>query len=583
MRTSRLSAALLTSTCLVSFFVVAVPASAVPTSEALVTVGSPAAGFSQNKQNEPQVAVNWVQPNLVIAGANDNIDLELCNAGAPNTCPFTPGVGVSGVSLSTNGGQTWTQPTYTGLSARHCVGPAECVPRTGPIGTLPRYFEGGLASNGDPAVVWGPVPDGAGGFTWDRQRAYYANLVSHVPGTDTFPGPVAIGVSRLDSDRFAAALAGDNNAWRAPVLISRQSETTFSDKEEIWADNVESSPFFGNVYVCNVAFRSSGAGAPEPVMVATSTDGGDTWRQRQISAATNTAQTGGRQGCTIRTDSAGTVYVFWVGTELPSRDTVMFLARSFNGGGNFERARVVARSVDVGLFDPNQGRLTFDGVAGARTATFPSADIANGAPFGTARGGPRPPDTVVLTYPRGPTPSDTAPGPNETAPVAFSTDRGASFTELVANSAAPGDRPDFPAIAISPDGADAYVVYDAFLQPWQSTTATPRLMRGVVRHVEMASRAVTELHRAAIGDARGSSANGLTAEFLGDYNYVVATNAGAVAVWNDTRNAAVCPAINAYRQAIANGQTAIAPAPNNDCPPTFGNSDIFSATFTDPS
>ncbi len=582
MRTFRLVAALATSCCLITTFLGAVSASA-QVADTRVTVGSPATGFSQNKQNEPQVAVNWVNPSLVIAGANDNIDLELCNAGAPNTCPFTPGVGVSGVSLSTNGGLSYTQPTYTGLTARHCVGPAECVPQIGPIGTLPRYVEAGLASNGDPAIVWGPAPDGTGGFTWARQRAYYANLVSHVPGTDTFPGPVAIGVSRLDSDRFAAALAGDNNAWHAPVLISRQSETTFSDKEEIWADNVESSPFFGNVYVCNVAFRSNGAGAPEPVMVATSTDGGDTWRQRQISAATNNAQTGGRQGCTIRTDSAGVVYVFWAGTELPSRDSVMFMARSFNGGANFERARVVARTVDVGLFDPVQGRLTFDGIAGARTATFPSADIANGAPFGTARGGPRPPDTVVLTYPQGPTPSDVAPGPNERAPVRISTDRGASFTTLTANAATPSDRPNFPAIAISPDGTDVYVVYNAFLQPWQSTTATPRLQLGVVRHIEMATRAATTLHRAAVGDARGSSANGLTSEFLGDYNYVVATDAVAVAVWNDVRNAAVCPAINAYRQAVATGQTAVAPAPGTACPPTFGNSDIFGATFSDPS
>jgi hypothetical protein len=331
-----------------------------------------------------------------------------------------------------------------------------------------------------------------------------------------------------------------------------------------------------------VAFRSNG-GAPEPVMVATSTDGGDSWRQRQISPATNAGPTGGRQGCTVRTDSAGTVYVSWVGTERPSGDTVMFLARSFNGGSNFERGRVVARSIDVGLLDPNQGDLTFDGVAGSRTSTFPSVDIANGAPFGTARGGAAPPDTVVLTFPRGPTPSVAAPGPNETAPVLMSTDRGTSFATLVANAAAASDRPDFPAIAISPDGTDVYVVYDSFLQPWQPTTATARVMRGVVRHVEVSTRAVADVHRGATGDARGSSANGLTSGFLGDYNYVVATNANAVAVWNDVRNAADCPAIDAYRQALVNGQAAVAPAPGTDCPPTFGNSDIFGGSFADPS
>jgi hypothetical protein len=582
MRISRLIAVSAVS-CLVCVTFVGAPAAAVPTStDVLVTVGSPQEGFSQNKQNEPQVAVNWVNPNLAVAGANDNIDLELCNAGEPNTCPFTPGVGVTGVTLSTDGGQSWTQPTYTGLSARHCVGPAPCVPQVGPIGTLPRYYEGGLVSNGDPAMVWGPAPDGNGGFSWARQRLYFANLTSHVPGTDTFRGPVAIGVSRLDSDQFAAAITGDNNAWHAPVLISRQSETTFSDKEEVWADNVESSPFFGNAYVCNVAFRSAGAG-PEPLMVATSTDGGDTWRQRQITPATNNVQTGGRQGCTLRSDSAGVVYVFWAGTELPSRDSVTLMSRSFDGGDNWERGRVVARMVDVGLFDPNQGRLTFDGIAGARTATFPSVDIANGAPYGTARGGPQPPNTVVLTFPTGRTPSDVAPGPNETAPVLYSTDGGETFATLVANGAQPTDRPNFPAVAISPDGSDVYLVYDAHLAPWQSTTATPRPMQGVVRHIEVATGAVQELHRGAVGDVRGSSANGLTSEFIGDYNYVVATNDRAVAVWNDVRNAAVCPAVNAYRQAIADGQPAVAPAPGTECPPTFGNSDIFGGSFADPS
>src|SRR5437667_4215019 len=174
----------------------AAAAMAVVAIDPLVNVGSPSSPFAQNKQNEPALAVDANHPLVLVAGANDEIDVEACNAGADNTCPFTPGVGTSGVYFSFDGGATWSQPTYTGYTARSCVGPAACAPSTPPtpatssnagigsIGTLPGYVEAGLVSSGDPALAFGQKPGADGTFSWaNGSRLYYANLASNFGAT----------------------------------------------------------------------------------------------------------------------------------------------------------------------------------------------------------------------------------------------------------------------------------------------------------------------------------------------------------------------------------------------------------------
>ena len=599
---SRILAAVLGLPLVAAFALTAVPA-AVATSDAsvLVNVGSPATPFSQNKQNEPAVAIDPAHPNVVVAGANDNIDEEGCNAGDDTTCPFTPGVSGSGVYFSFNGGASWTQPTYTGYSARGCLGvvgnaDAPCTPNpSGPIGTLPKYFENGLVADGDPAVAFGPKPASDGTFSWENgSRLYYANLTSAHPTATSSPlkGFEGIAVSRTDNVAVAATggVAG-KAAWMDPVIVSKQASATFSDKEQIWVDNASTSPFFGNAYVCFARFQGAGAA---PMVVATSSDGGDTWASKQVSPAHNVAPKHfGQSGCTIRTDSDGNAYVFYEEFQAVAGPVGLpvgthFMVTSTNGGVSWSRPRAIGRVTDPCFsiqFDGTSGRCVSDGVAGARNdlAGEPSVSIANGAPTGAGAT-----NEMVLTW------VDGRDGVNhEHVFVRWSTDGGSTWLPAggpVAVETA-GDRGYYSAPALSPDGKDLYLVYNAFTTPFRSNTTDSRGLVGVVLHGDVAADGtvgtLTEVNRGAVGDPRASSQNNQFLEFLGDYVYAAATNDYAVAVWNDTRNGADCPAVDTWRaQAQSTRSIAGRPAPQQACVPVggkvFGNSDIFGWSGLDP-
>ena len=130
-----------------------------------------------------------------------------------------------------------------------------------------------------------------------------------------------------------------------------------------------------------------------------------------------------------------------------------------------------------------------------------------------------------------------------------------------------------------------YVVYNAFTTPYRDNTTDPRSMLAVILHADVSggtTGAFTELHRTTSGDPRGSSANALTDEFLGDYVYAVATRDYGAAVWSDVRNAVDCPAIDAWRMSLITGDSVTKPAPQSDCPAGFGNSDIYGGSYADP-
>src|SRR5207253_7094886 len=134
----------------------------------------------------------------------------------------------------------------------------------------------------------------------------------------------------------------------------------------------------------------------------------------------------------------------------------------------------------------------------------PSVDIANNSPSGSGAT-----DQIVLAW------VDGGAGLNhEHLKFTTSTDGGDTWA-LKRNIEVSGDRPYYTAPAISPDGTDVYVVYNAFTAPYQSTTSTPRPLIGVLLHADVSGRNVGSFSevfssRSNPGDARASSANALT-------------------------------------------------------------------------
>jgi hypothetical protein len=562
-----------------------------------VSVGSPAGHTPQNHQNEPAIAMDAHNPDFLIAGANDFIDLQPCprdtaiqraNCEDFTAAGFTPGIGISGVYFSFDRGRQWIQPSYTGWSDRRCEPETLCVGEVGPIGTLPWYYEAGLIALGDPAVAVGPRPVN-GRFSWGNgSRVYYANLAADFPGRNTLRGYEAIAVSRLDNPTPASVQ--EKSSWMPPVIVSRhQMSPAYHDKDQIWADNAASSPYFGNVYVCSTQFRSNAAppaataGYPEPLIIGTSSDGGNTWRTKQITPAEATGYGPGGYGifsCTVRTDSHGIVYVFADRLEspifgMPTHGSHVLL-QSFDGGSNWTNPRTLFTITDPCFFkDPLSGACVMDGYTGARNAisSVPSIDIANGAPTGTDAT-----NMIVNAW------VDANDGlNNERARIAWSLDGGASWQGRTSVSL-PGDRPIYAAPAISPAGDRIYLVYEAATSPWRgSDLSSPRPYHGVLLTAPVTANgpgAWTTVYAGTLGDLRGTyPGHLLREERIGDYVYAAASRDYGVGVWTDARDAGVCPAIQDWRAtSLAAGQPVIpAPWPLADCPPTFGNTDIWAA------
>jgi hypothetical protein len=507
--------------------------------------------FPTNKQNEPTIAVDPGAPTHLIAGSNDEQEQPPCGPGTvrgdvpESDCSFFPGVGTDGVYTSSDAGATWTN--------------------RGMLDDQAGWKSSPFVSDGDPVIVYGPRYD-AGTKTFSRSSndAYYESLASFKPGSQGGnQAPEVIVVSR-SSDQ--------GGTWTGPSVAANAHGYVFNDKNSAWADRNPTSPYFGRLYVAWTQFRSI-PGTAEPVRTAYSSDGGRTWSTPvQLSRASNNAISHGRQGTTIRSDGHGNVYIVW------EDGTNQVYAVSRDGGASYSRPQAVGPVSD--LVDP-----------------IPGSNFRNDS-FASLAADPRANSTTLYASWVNKTASDGS----AAEVVVYKTD-GAGWTKTATpytGSVSSGGVPFFQGLDVSTGGRvdlawqamtaedpTTFGTGNAAIDSWYAGSPAGGTSFGAPAPVTTAS-----------SDPAASAQNDLGRQFWGDYNTLVSSGATAWFIYTDARHGVGCPAVDAYQQflvasgatieeeergatktngkdAAADADPSVKPAPPTDCPAQFGNTDAF--------
>lgn len=495
------------------------------------------ARFPTNKQNEPSIAVDPLDQTHLIAGANDEQQQPPCGPGPvrgldaePSDCSFFPGVGTDGVYTSDDGGATWTN--------------------RGLLDDQQSWKDSPYVSDGDPVIVYGPRPDASGQFSYGNgTRAYYVGLAGYKEGASPFPAqkaPELIVVSYSDDGGMT---------WSAPVrATTKNNPNTFNDKNSGWVDKNPDSPYFGNLYVAFTMFRSATAtgNGNEPIGVARSTDGGLTFgKPRQLSPAGNNGTGNGRQGSDIVTGPDGTVYVAF------EQGQSQVVAISRDGGTSYSRPIVMGPVTDIA--DPIPG-------ANFRTDSFPSiaADPRSDSQTVYASWATRTPAggrIVVVRSVNG--------GRTWGAPKTVST-AAEGYAFFNGMDVAPDGRVDIAYQALKTDDPTTFGTGNATIDAYYVGSPAGGNAYSTPVMVSDAS-----------SDPAASSTNSLTQQFWGDYNTLASGTANAWFISTDSRNGQGCLAVDTFQHFLVDGgETVAKPAPGGDCPPQFGNTDLYVATIT---
>lgn len=176
-------------------------------------------------QGETSVAINPKNPNIVIAGAND----DRSNHSSPSQYVY----------LSTDGGATWIN---------------KAMPSGSPI----------YSACTDPSLAY------------DANGVAYFGYGQFDPRTN---GPSAVTIQR--------SMDGGFN-WDSPVIIAANTSGTLEDKYIIAADAFSNSPYKNNVYVSWTHFVNIGTGnQTDDIWFSRSTNQGQTWTASPLVVSTS--------------------------------------------------------------------------------------------------------------------------------------------------------------------------------------------------------------------------------------------------------------------------------------------------------
>ena len=420
-------------------------------------------GSGERQQNEPAATVAPNNPMHMTAGANDY-------------CPVqTIGDAWAGFYYSSNGGATWVNSLLPGYSTDTSA--------EGQTSPLYRF----VAGSGDPVQAW----DNGG-------HLYYAGIAFN----RNRPSNGSIWVARYNWPLVATV-----PDYEFTTIVSRGTPTPFfagifEDKVQIEVDKGVNSPFAGNVYICWTRFTTSGSN--NFVELATSTDGGRTFKTQKLSAGVH-----GSQFCDIGVTRNGTVFVAWRQFEFnpqsaqAQRDAVVWV-KSTDGGKSFTKPAVAREFVHWDLNDRTANPAAY---GQARYDACLAADIGGLS----ACAGPEPRASA----------RDCGDGP-------FACQSGYVFHRSATQVRVTAD----PTAAGNPNAA--YVVYDATVPGTQTATGTTY---GTVS-TGVGSQASIYFIKTTNGGATWSAPARINPQAKGHQFFpdIDADNGKLHAVWQDSRN-----------------------------------------------